>query len=653
MTYKGFHDSYNLDRKLAEGGEGAVWSISGKGNVVAKVYHDKKLKDDPKLENKITYMVNNPPADSILDQIAWPKDVLRDNRGEFAGFIMPKLDTDTDLKNIYPYPPKKNMPVTIQQKLIIAINICIVISGVHEAGYIFGDFNPMNIGINLKNGHVAFFDADSYHFTDKNTGETHRCGVGADGYIAPELIQKVQKSGSTFLDTPLPTFTKETDEFALAIHIFKLLMNGYTPFNGIKERESASQASPGTGNLAIERDNYCFKRGKKPQSPATPELSSLPSNVQDLFNKTFIDGSKNPEKRASADEWREALIEYHDNLKQCSNNKIHYYYKRNTKCPFCEADNRYKKSLSGFTQTYSTGSSGSSIQQYSFSNPISVPQNNNSSNVAHVNIYSIQQAKNLGLVPSNPTYSNITTTVQKRKLPLLIRIILWVLFLPIMAAIAIFKKKEWNLLIRLALITFSLGITVTIYLIYMGILGLLVININDANIAVETEMETSKTVYVVTVENANIRSGPNKDIIDSASYGDIFYWTGKEEQINNGNAWYEVYLDDDKTRTGWLHSSVIEKRDEDIENRILGVWRGEHGSKLTLYESGTCYYIDANMGEGEGTWKIDEQGYLRVNTEVLHYEFYGTLNEGYDTKEILMKADSNDWTEETFVKGGS
>lgn len=33
--------------------------------------------------------------------------------------------------------------------------------------------------------------------------------------------------------TPLDTFTKETDYFALAIHIFKLLNNGFTPFNGI------------------------------------------------------------------------------------------------------------------------------------------------------------------------------------------------------------------------------------------------------------------------------------------------------------------------------------------------------------------------------------------------------------------------------------
>ena len=58
---------------------------------------------------------------------------------------------------------------------------------------------------------------------------------------------------------PLPTFSVDTDRFALAIHIFKLLMNGYSPFNGIDSKLTVSQASPGLGDVAVDRDNYCFK----------------------------------------------------------------------------------------------------------------------------------------------------------------------------------------------------------------------------------------------------------------------------------------------------------------------------------------------------------------------------------------------------------
>ena len=428
IAYGNTGTTYTLDKQLAAGGEGAVWTVQGAANMVAKVYHQEKISSDPELEHKIRYMVSNPPDKSILDQIAWPMDILRGGNGQFMGFIMPRLDTDTDLKKIYPYPPKKDMPVTVEQKLIIAINICIVISEVHKAGYIFGDFNPMNIGINLKNGHVAFFDADSYHFTDSQSGHTYRCGVGADGYIAPELIQHCHSNHADFLGAPLPTFTRETDNFALAIHIFKLLMNGYTPFNGIKECESASQSSPGTGNIAIERDNYCFKAGNKPQSPATPDIASLSPDIQYLFKKTFEGGVKDPQNRATAEEWKDALIEYKDQLTQCKRNPAHYYYVNNSKCPYCEAYNKYQQSISGVTQTYGTGSSGNS--QVSFSNPINVPPTTQTSNY---NAYQGGHQKNAAKSASQNT---------------LLRVLLWIFFFPIMLGIKVWKS-HMNVLIKL------------------------------------------------------------------------------------------------------------------------------------------------------------------------------------------------------------
>ena len=415
MKYFGEKNQYELyDQPIASGGEGAIFFIKGMENDgVAKLYHKEKLSTDFEIANKIQYMVQNPPSDSILDQVAWPLDILKDETGSFVGFIMPKLDTDTDLKNIYPYPPSPQMPISNEQKLIIAHNICVVISEIHKAGYVFGDFNPMNIGVNLKTGKVAFFDTDSYHFTDPVTGHTYCCVVAADGYVAPELIQKT--NGKSFKETPLPTFTKETDNFALAIHIFKLLMNGYTPFNGIKECESASQSSPGTGNLAIERDNYCFKAGNKPQSEATPDLASLPEDVQYMFKKTFVSGVRNPSNRATADEWREVLLEYKNTMTQCKKNPLHFYYINNSKCPYCEADERYAQSHSQFSSHYAPGMS-SSAAQMTFSNPVNVP----------------------------PQQNKAGATKKKLSIPMrILKILLWIVFLPIMGIIKI-SKTNWS-----------------------------------------------------------------------------------------------------------------------------------------------------------------------------------------------------------------
>ena len=355
-----------LGKEIKSGGEGTVFEIKDDDRHVAKIYLRSKLSSDPDIANKIEYMIKNKPDESVLGQIAWPIDLITDQNGRFVGFTMPRLNVDTDLKSIYKYPPSSKLKLNSEHKIIIAYNISSVISAVHKAGYVFGDFNPLNIGINLSSGHVAFFDTDSFHFKDKRTGHQYKCVVGADGYIAPELIKHIHDTGGDFSSAPSPTFTKETDEFALAVHIYKLLMNGFSPFNGIKESQSASQSSPGTGNIAIERDNYCFKAGNKPQSPAVPDISCLSPNIQNLFKETFIDGVQYPSMRATADEWKQAIAEYKNQQRQCS--RGHYYYIGNKRCPYCEADDRYQNTIAPLTNSHASSSGG--VSQMSFSNPV-------------------------------------------------------------------------------------------------------------------------------------------------------------------------------------------------------------------------------------------------------------------------------------------
>ena len=364
-----------ISTPLATGGEGNIFAVQSEADKVAKIYHT----ITPALEKKISLMVKRPPSPSITKQLAWPLDVLRDHSGQFRGFVMTKLNITNELHELYKYPPMEFEGVTLKHKLIIAENICSVISGVHKAGYIFGDFNPMNIGVNLSDGTVAFFDTDTYHIQDPYSKETYRCNVAYSGYVAPELIAACKKYKianpairDVYAQMPLPTFTEETDNFALAIHIFRLLMNGYSPFNGIDSKLSVSQASPGIGDVAVERDNYCFKPGLKPQSVATPPLSTLPKSIQDLFNRAFIQGRVSPKLRPSADEWKGALELYENSLCCCKKNQNHLYYKMNSTCPWCEAEKRYEYEMSLVTGTQSALNGGAA-------SPVAVPTSTNSS----------------------------------------------------------------------------------------------------------------------------------------------------------------------------------------------------------------------------------------------------------------------------------
>ncbi|GHU29868.1 hypothetical protein FACS1894172_01890 [Spirochaetia bacterium] len=338
--------NYQLESKaFNNGGEGEIFNILNYRGYIAKIYRTVSKEK----EMKLLFMHSKRPSQEILSQIAWPLDILYDN-DRFCGFVANKLNTTGDLSSVYAYPPVQKIP--IRKKVEIARNICSVIDDVHQPNYIFGDFNPRNIGVNIHTGTVAFFDTDSYHIIlDKRFNAAYRCNVCLDGYVAPELLKKFEHESqrnpavTSYADLSLDTFTKETDNFALAIHIFRLLMNGYTPFNGIKENASVSQASPGIGNEAIIRDAYCFKPGNKPQAVAVPPLSILPPYIRLLFSRAFIGGKKYPHIRPDADEWNKALYRYEKSLKSCKKDSSHQYFNVLSSCPWCEADTRYKNAI--------------------------------------------------------------------------------------------------------------------------------------------------------------------------------------------------------------------------------------------------------------------------------------------------------------------
>ena len=349
MRYTGLSGkTYELSStSCSSGGEGTIYDITGEWNKCAKIYHQGIRSKE--LEEKLKVMVSNPPNQSVLSQIAWPLDIVYSNGNGFVGFVMPKIEVSGELTPVYEYPAATYKDLTFEQKLIIAQNICAVIDAVHKAGFVFGDFNPCNIGIDMNTGHVAFWDTDSYHIKDKKTGKTYRCKMCLDGYVAPEIISKCRqinpRTGKkyTYEDAPLETFTQESDNFALAIHIFRLIMNGYTPFGGIvaNSNESISTRSPGVGSVAVEKDMYCFKPGYIHMSKAVADKNTLPTEIAKLFDRAFIDGRHDPKQRPTAREWHNALEHFINNLQQCKVNSTHQYMRGLHTCPWCEIDKKF------------------------------------------------------------------------------------------------------------------------------------------------------------------------------------------------------------------------------------------------------------------------------------------------------------------------
>jgi DNA-binding helix-hairpin-helix protein with protein kinase domain len=348
MTLRGLQgDIYTTENKsFASGGEGSIYKLLNKHNLLAKVYHPEFATEER--HEKLKLMRRNPPNSETLAYLAWPVDILIHVNGSFAGFAMPALITDKTLDDIYLH---NEVPeFHLKQRIILGVNICKVIEEVHKTGCVFGDFNPCNIGVNTKNGHAAFYDVDSFHVDNRRgNGKVYRAIACLPGYAAPEVLKTCRKcerdtgnSSDVYLRADLPTFTFWTDYFALAIHIFRLLFNGFNPYRGVSNAKNKSSKALATGDTAVENDQYCFKGSNKPASLLVPPLVSTTKEIGTLFRRAFIDGKDSPQKRPAPSEWESVLLDYRKTLAPCRDNGSHFYYRELSKCVWCEADARFK-----------------------------------------------------------------------------------------------------------------------------------------------------------------------------------------------------------------------------------------------------------------------------------------------------------------------
>ena len=353
--------NYQRGKQIISGGEGYIFEVQGHPSRLIKIYKEKDAQGNPivtsALTEKLEYMKNNPPSSLVSQSVlAWPLETIYEG-GKLIGFIMPKLAFDSNMKDIcsFKHPISDDTQAvedfpSVKSRILIAINL---VSTVHELhrfgknGYVIGDFNHENIGINRQTGRICVVDCDSFHIVD-DYGKTFRTKYVMPGYLAPEIIDhcyEERAKGRPHLvsEVALETFTKESDLFCLAKHIFKLLMNGTDPFTGVLENTVGSAASPFQGNEAIERNAYVFKSGYYAKAKFCLTANEIPNDLIELFKRAFIDGHTDRHARPSTGEWHNALENYLTSLIPCSSNPKHQHLNTLSSCPFCAADNRWEQ----------------------------------------------------------------------------------------------------------------------------------------------------------------------------------------------------------------------------------------------------------------------------------------------------------------------
>jgi DNA-binding helix-hairpin-helix protein with protein kinase domain len=325
-VYKGLSGkTYTLeDNPFAGGGEGKIFSVRGDQGIVAKIYHD-HLRTDAR-GKKLALMMKAPPEAEYIKYFTWPQDVLYENN-KFVGYVMQRLHGNKRLNEMYSY--DKRQGLTWKFCLAITKNLASLVNNVHKRGHVIGDLNPNNIIVDPQNALVTLVDTDSYHIRDTASGQTYRCEVGMAEFLPPNL------QGINFKTAPLPTFSVESDLFALAVLIFSMLMNGAHPFACAVKGVSGESFQP-VDNIKKGFYPYADSQTGVSIPKYAPDITALPAKMQNMFRTAFL--TRTGIKRPTANEWYNALKELHTQLRTCSKDASHMFYQNRSACPWCQVN---------------------------------------------------------------------------------------------------------------------------------------------------------------------------------------------------------------------------------------------------------------------------------------------------------------------------
>lgn len=334
-----------LEKKLAEGGEGSVFTTSLNG-YVAKIYRRDKLTTDRR--EKLTRMISTRIS---CDGVCFPEALILNDNEEFVGYLMREASGFELGKSVF-------QPMLFQQKFPNwtrreTVDLCMTIlrkiKYLNDRNVILGDINPANILV-VSPTKVYFVDCDSYQI------EGYPCPVGTANFTPPEAQGKDYK---TFLRT------QEMENFAIATLMFMIMLPGKPPY-------SAVGGSSPERNI---RDGVFPYPHKETETDRTPPgkwgyiWSHMSYKMRLAFYESFKKGEKHfaPDKRYNADGWLEQFKDYkyalgkmvqndplataifptREKMKECKECGERYVPDRNNYTPFCpKCDAKHKRTPS-------------------------------------------------------------------------------------------------------------------------------------------------------------------------------------------------------------------------------------------------------------------------------------------------------------------
>lgn len=282
----------DLSDKLGGGGEAlGVFSLAKDPSLCAKIYKDEG--NAARLEKKVEAMIDiykavrvgKGEAERFFDKhLAWPRLKLYGMQsGKFSGFIMNKLPLYAELSGLLD--EDMGGEKCWGNRLEIAASLLKILRFLHGNGIIVGDLHKGNVFV-LPNNEAALVDCDSFQIGDK-----FQCSA-----LQPEIAPPEAKY--------VPYFEPVADVFSAATLIYRLLMDGFNPFQFIRD---------GSLNPDLEQSKASgfapIRDAKIELPPKSPPLERLPKEARVVIAEAL---DPDPQKRPSL----EALMGAVDEIKR-------------------------------------------------------------------------------------------------------------------------------------------------------------------------------------------------------------------------------------------------------------------------------------------------------------------------------------------------
>lgn len=265
--------------------------------IQAKIYQNPWLTISY-FEDKVKRMLEKPLQ---CEGICWPIDLLYNIEGEFIGILVPKAEgyqlkqqlmSQQGLEQNFPEWDRRNL--THLTKVILDKIIYL-----QDRNILFGLVNPSAIFVKDEN-HVYFTDMDTYQI---------------EGYPILSYERVMQAPELQDVNEGMRLYTKQQDNYEIALLVFMLLMPGKFPYNKGKNRNISE---------SIQNMDFAFRYGKQGEEHGAREYfglwrfawSHLGNDLRQAFYYTFQykQAFSIPEKRRNARFWQKKVRELEQEL---------------------------------------------------------------------------------------------------------------------------------------------------------------------------------------------------------------------------------------------------------------------------------------------------------------------------------------------------